>query len=106
VTTVELTVYQLIYLGVLSVGGLIGIWKYLDRGRAAAVKEATNAATTAAKASADKADELEKAFLRHLARLPLDYVRREDWIRNQTIIEAKLDGLASKLETLGRGHGC
>ncbi len=30
--------------------------------------------------------------------LPLGYVRREDWIRNQTIIEAKLDALALKLE--------
>lgn len=27
-----------------------------------------------------------------------NYVRREDFVRNQTVIEAKIDGLASKLE--------
>lgn len=30
--------------------------------------------------------------------LPLHYVRREDYIRGQSVIEAKLDGLAVKLE--------
>jgi len=30
--------------------------------------------------------------------LPLDYVRREDHIRNQTVIEAKLDAIAGELK--------
>jgi hypothetical protein len=30
--------------------------------------------------------------------LPVNYVRRDDYIRNQTIIEAKLDGLAVRIE--------
>ncbi|BDV42426.1 membrane protein [Geotalea uraniireducens] len=42
--------------------------------------------------------ELERQLLRWEARLPIDYVRREDFIRNQTTIEAKLDGLALKLD--------
>lgn len=49
---------------------------------------------------------LEKDFLRFQGNLPLHYVRREDHIRNQTTIEAKLDGLALKLENIqlkGRG---
>lgn len=33
------------------------------------------------------------------ADMPLHYVRREDYIRGQSVIEAKLDALASKLET-------
>ena len=33
------------------------------------------------------------------ADMPLNYVRREDYIRGQSVIEAKLDALASKLET-------
>jgi hypothetical protein len=50
---------------------------------------------------------VEKDLLRLKAELPLDYVRRDDWIRNQTVIEAKLDGLASKLEAIKEGrHGC
>jgi len=32
--------------------------------------------------------------------LPLEYVRREDFIRNQTTIEAKLDGVAHSLQQL------
>jgi hypothetical protein len=44
--------------------------------------------------------QLEKSFLRWQADLPLHYVRREDYVRNQTVIEAKLDALASKLEVI------
>ncbi|NJD38435.1 MAG: hypothetical protein FIA89_08985 [Geobacter sp.] len=42
--------------------------------------------------------QLERQMLRWQADMPLQYVRREDFIRNQTIIESKLDGLAVKLE--------
>lgn len=30
--------------------------------------------------------------------LPLHYVRREDYIRGQSVLEAKMDGLAMKIE--------
>lgn len=33
-----------------------------------------------------------------VATLPLEYVRREDHIRNQTVIEAKLDAIATELK--------
>jgi len=42
--------------------------------------------------------ELERQLLNWKADLPLQYVRREDFIRNQTIIESKLDGLALRFE--------
>ena len=32
------------------------------------------------------------------ADLPLHYVRREDYVRGQSVLEAKLDGLADKIE--------
>lgn len=44
--------------------------------------------------------QLEKDFLRFQGDLPLHYIRREDYIRNQTIIESKLDGLALRLENM------
>lgn len=44
--------------------------------------------------------QLENAFLRFQAELPLEYVRREDWVRGQSVIEAKLDGLALKFENI------
>ena len=81
-------------------GFAVGVWKVVSRLQAKGVEDAQKAAT----AALDKASEAEKDLLRLLAALPLEYVRREDWIRNQTVIEAKLDGLASKLESLKEGH--
>jgi hypothetical protein len=43
---------------------------------------------------------LEREFLKFQADLPLQYVRREDYVRGQSVIEAKLDALYSKLEVL------
>jgi hypothetical protein len=49
---------------------------------------------------ADAVQQLERTFLRFQAELPLQYVRREDFVRNQTIIEAKIDAVFSKLEVI------
>lgn len=43
---------------------------------------------------------LEREFLNFRAEMPLQYVRREDFMRSQTVIEAKLDGLALKIENI------
>ena len=42
--------------------------------------------------------ELERSFLKLRAELPEKYVRREDYIRGQTVIESKLDAIASELK--------
>ena len=42
---------------------------------------------------------MERELLQMKAEMPLHYVRREDYIRGQSTIEAKLDALASKLES-------
>lgn len=44
--------------------------------------------------------QLERDFLNFKADLPLEYVRREDWARGHSIIEAKLDGLALRYENI------
>lgn len=41
---------------------------------------------------------VERELLDLRADLPLNYVRREDYIRGQSVIEAKLDGLALRME--------
>lgn len=43
---------------------------------------------------------LEKDFLTWKADLPLAYVRRDDYVRNQTVIEAKLDALAVRIDNM------
>lgn len=41
---------------------------------------------------------VERDFLKFQRDMPLEYVRREDYIRGQTVIESKLDAVYSKLE--------
>lgn len=42
--------------------------------------------------------DLEREFMGHMIQLPREYVRREDHIRFETVIQAKLDSLASKID--------
>lgn len=41
---------------------------------------------------------VERELLELRAELPVRYVRREDYIRGQTVIEAKLDAISSELK--------
>jgi hypothetical protein len=52
------------------------------------------------KRDSDQWHELELKFYQHLADLPVSYVRREDYIRGQTVIEAKLDSIFSSLKAV------
>lgn len=45
---------------------------------------------------------LEREFLEFRGELPLHYVRRDDYLRGQAVIEAKLDALYNKIELLQR----
>lgn len=50
-----------------------------------------------------KADEwvrVERNFLDWKAALPMTYVMRDDYVRNQTVIEAKLDAIAVRQENI------
>lgn len=58
--------------------------------------------------NADALQNLERDFLNWRAELPVHYVRREDYVRGQSVIEAKLDALYNKLEVVqikGAQHG-
>ena len=43
---------------------------------------------------------IERDLLKLQADMPLHYVRRKDYIRGQSVIESKLDGLALKIENV------
>lgn len=43
---------------------------------------------------------VEREFLEWKAALPMTYVMRDDYVRNQTVIEAKLDSVALRIENL------
>lgn len=51
-----------------------------------------------------KQDRTDEDVRKILVELPREYVRREDYVRSQTVIEAKLDALALRIEnTMLRG---
>lgn len=52
----------------------------------------------AAHEEAGRVRRIEREMMDLKAELPLHYVRREDYIRGQSVIEAKLDGLALRIE--------
>lgn len=64
-----------------------------------AVTDRLDAIDAASREEASQWQRVEREFLRFQAELPVHYVRREDYIRGQSVLEAKLDGLAAKLET-------
>lgn len=52
------------------------------------------------KLTASDIQRLEREFLQWKADVPVQYVRREDYIRGQAVLEAKMDALYSKLEVV------
>lgn len=52
----------------------------------------------AAKSDAGQWQRVERELLTLKADLPLQYVRREDYIRGQSVLEAKIDGLGVRWE--------
>ena len=52
----------------------------------------------AAREEMGKWQRIERDLLKFQADMPLNYVRREDHIRVQSILEAKMDGLATKID--------
>lgn len=96
-TEIVIPLWSLITFGVgllLGFGGFVfSVWRIVS-----GVRDKTAADALA------RAEENERDLLNLQARLPLEYTRREDWIRTQSIIEAKLDALAAKLDGGKRGY--
>lgn len=93
-TTIEMPAWQLVSIAVTILGAFAGLVKVmvmqmerrLDQRFAITDKDSERLRT------------LEISFERLRGDMPVHYVRREDYVRGQTVIEAKLDALALKLE--------
>ena len=104
--SLQIDFWQLVGMLVSGLGALIAVMKF---GVAQAQKhqDATHAQLIkrfdgmeqANKDESNQWQRMEREMLQLKADLPLHYVRREDYIRGQSTIEAKLDVLASKLES-------
>lgn len=64
----------------------------------AALSQRLDAIENTSREEANQWQRVERELMSMKAEMPLNYVRREDYIRGQSVIEAKLDGLATKLE--------
>lgn len=114
--TIELNLANLIFIFIASIGGICTLLKIIAIQFKRDLQERFTIQDNASKAhylqlntrldvldSAVKTDagqwqRVERELLNLKAELPLHYVRREDYIRGQSVIEAKLDGLGTKLE--------
>ncbi|MCC4259201.1 MAG: hypothetical protein ACRBBM_00520 [Pseudomonadaceae bacterium] len=103
--TLEMTLWQAVtlliaFFGACAAAGklLLGqTQRHIDE-RFSMMTSAMASLEQANKEEAQQWKKLERDVMALRAELPLEYVRREDYIRGQSVIEAKLDGLAVKLE--------
>lgn len=91
---INISVWELITTGVSLLLGMFGIVKLLLNQFVSRI----DARFAKAEKEAEEWRRFEREFMEFKSNLPIDYVRREDFVRNQTIIEAKLDALALRLE--------
>ncbi|MCS5517669.1 hypothetical protein [Pseudomonas qingdaonensis] len=102
-TTIELPLWQLITAGAALLGAFLGLLKLV----VAAIErrldqrfEVMDSRFEELAKDSDRLRQVEIGLERLRGEMPLHYVRREDFVRNQTVIEAKLDALALKLENV------
>lgn len=100
-STIELPVWQLITAGVGLVGAMMALLKLLlaaiERRLDQRFAHMDGRFEELAKDS-DRLRQVELGVEKLRGEMSLHYVRREDWVRNQSVIESKIDGLAVKLE--------
>lgn len=117
---VELNLSNLIFLGIAAIGGLWALIKVIavqfkgdikrdlqEHFRLQGVTSSAQYATltsrldtldASAKADTGQWQRVERELLTMKADMPIHYVRREDYIRGQSTLEAKVDGVGMKLE--------
>lgn len=81
-------------------GFLVAIIKWLVTRAIGSMEEKIAAAAEAASGAAKELQQHRETCLQFRGTLPIDYFRREDMIRFETLTHAKLDALASDLRTL------
>ena len=102
--TLQVDFWQLLGFGLTLLSGFAGLIFTAGRLIAAQfesrIKERFDVLEKAREAEVAGITNLEREFLRFQADLPLHYVRREDYVRGQSVIEAKLDALYSELKVV------
>ena len=95
---IEVQFWQLVTLLITFLGSAAGALKLMFAQHQKHLDMRFSTLEDVQKKEADNWQQLERELMNFKAEMPINYVRREDYIRGQSIIEAKLDGLASKIE--------
>jgi len=90
--------WQLISLAITFLGVLVTLGRVLLSQIDKRLEQRFGTVEREIKTARDFTRDIEREFLHWKADLPVHYVRREDYVRNQTVIEAKLDALALRFE--------
>lgn len=100
--TVEVDFWRLVGFGITLLSGFAGVIFTAGKLFAAQFERRLNERFDSIRSAHDREmrgiSRVERDFMAFKAELPVQYVRREDYVRGQSIVEAKLDGLASKLD--------
>ena len=81
-------------------GFLIGIIRWLTTRAIASIEGRVTTASNSALSAITGLQKHREEYLKFLGTLPLDYYRREDMIRFETLTHAKLDALAGDIRLL------
>jgi hypothetical protein len=103
-TAIQIDLWAFITFGVGLLISFIGAGLAVTRHFAASFERVVavrlSAIEDAAKTEADRLRQMETALYALKVEIPREYVRREDYIRGQSMIETKLDALAVKIENI------
>lgn len=103
--TLQLELWHAISLGLSIIGGFAVLGRFAlaqferrEDERHAALHAQMAGIERVTREEAAQWQRIERELLSLKADLPLNYVRRDDFVRVQSIIESKLDGLALRIE--------
>ncbi|MCL1861803.1 MAG: hypothetical protein FWG52_09785 [Proteobacteria bacterium] len=108
---VEVQLWQIVTLLVSFFGCVAGFWKFTEARREKAEDRRWNDLhrymdsrfkdiANTQRDTHEKSDKLERSLLELKAELPQKYLMREDYVRQQSVIETKLDALARRIESI------
>lgn len=86
------------FFGCVGAFGKIILWQFEKR--QAEQRQHWDQRFTSLETAAKEWTRVERDFLAWKADLPMTFVMRDDYVRNQTVIEAKLDSVALRIENL------
>ena len=103
--TLEVELPQLIAVTIALLGAFAGLLKLLLSQQSKSIDNAFAAQSVRLdniertnREEAGNWQRIEREFMSFKADLPVAYVRRDDFIRSQSVVEAKIDGLAHQIQ--------